>query len=88
MAHDNSYGRGNYDLPVTLRNLGRYVEALKPSKLIDHKVFLDDGVHMLVADADRVSIMAEDLKSLLRHGLVRIQSNESGTLGFYFKGKR
>jgi len=82
---DNSYGRGYFPLPHELASLGRFADALKPSNLVSHKVFPDEGAHMLTAKLSRVSVMAADMKSLLlRYGLLRIQSNEPGTLAFYF----
>lgn len=85
---DNSFGRGHFSLPPKLAGLGRYVENLKPSKLVDHKFFPEDDIHMLVAEADmRLSVMRADMLSLLKHGLVRVQVNDPGTISFYFKGK-
>lgn len=84
---DNSWGRGNYELPAKLSGLGRFVANLAPMKLVDHKFFPDDGVHLLTAKVNtQLSVMAEDMKSLLRLGLVRVQCNDPGTLGFYFGG--
>lgn len=84
---DNSFGMGYYPLPPELSSLGRFVEALRPNALVDHKVFVNEGVHMLVAKvSNRFSIMAADMKTLLRLGLTRIQSNDPGTVAFYFEG--
>lgn len=83
---DNSYGRGYYPLPAKLSGLGRFVENLSPKRLLDHHVFVEDGIHMLTAKTDvRLSIMRRDLESLLDQGLVRIQVNEPGTIDFYFE---
>jgi len=83
---DNSFGLGFYPLPARLSGLGRFVENLKPTKLLDYKVWPRDGSWMLVAKADtRLSIMGEDMKSLIRLGLVRVQCNDLGTLSFYFQ---
>lgn len=82
---DNSYGAGYYPLPPKLSYLGVYADSLRPMNLVDHKVFPDEGIHMLTTRCGhRLSIMAQDMKTLLRLGLVRIQSNEPGTISFYF----
>jgi hypothetical protein len=86
-AADNSWGRGYYPLPPKLSSLGRFAASLAPGKLVDHKFFPDDGVHLLTAKVGHgLSVMADDMKSLLRLGLSRIQCNDPGTLGFYFEG--
>lgn len=83
---DNSWGSGYFPLPDRLKNLGRFVENLDTKRLVAHHAFPRDGVHMLTAKADtRLSIMRRDLESLLNAGLVRIQSNEPGTIDFYFE---
>jgi hypothetical protein len=83
---DNSWGLGYFPLPPKLSGLGRFVENLKPTLLVSHNVFPREGIHMLTAHVNaRLSVMGEDLKNLLRHGLVRIQCNEPGTLAFYFQ---
>lgn len=83
-GEDNSWGRGYFPLPHELSSLGRFADALKPSNLVSHKVFPDEGAHMLTTKLNKVSVMAADMKNLLRLGLLRIQSNEPGTLAFYF----
>lgn len=84
---DNSWGLGYYPLPPQLSHLGRFADNLAPTKLVGHKFFVNDGVHMLTAKVNtRLSVMAEDMKTLLRLGLLRIQCNELGTLDFYFGG--
>jgi len=89
MSDDNSFGRGHHPLPARLAGLGRYCDALRPKNLLSHKVFVDDGVHMLTIEAGHgFSVMREDMKSLLRAGLVRMQSNEPGEISFYFEEKR
>jgi hypothetical protein len=85
-GEDNSWGRGYYPLPPGLAALGRFTDALKPSNLVEHKVFVDEGTHMLTAKLSKVSVMAADLKTLLRLGLLRIQSNGPGMVSFYFGG--
>lgn len=88
LDEDNSFGQGHYPLPASLSRLGRFVANLQPTKLVNHRVWPQNGIHMLTAQVDtQLSIMAEDMKSLLSLGLVRIQCNEPGTLGFYFKQK-
>jgi len=83
---DNSFGMGNYPLPARLSGLGRFVENLRPTKLVEQKVFPNEGIWMLTAKVDtHLSIMAEDMKSLLRLGLMRVQCNNVGTLSFYFQ---
>ena len=83
---DNSFGRGYYEPPNRLLGLGRFVENLRPKNLVNIRVFPDEGIWMLTAEADgRLSIMRRDLESLLSQGLIRIQSNEAGTLDFYFQ---
>jgi len=87
---DNTFGRrGFYPLPAKLSSLGRFVENLAPFRLIGHKVFVDERrptIHMLTARVDgRFSIMRKDMESLLKHGLVRMQSNDPGTIAFYFE---
>jgi hypothetical protein len=83
---DNSFGRGYYPLPPQLAGLGRFVSSLRPNNLIDHKVWPDEGTHMLTARVDpKLSVMAADMKSLLKLGLVRVQCNDPGTLSFYFQ---
>jgi hypothetical protein len=85
-AQDNTFGRGNVPLPPELSNLGRFVESLRPSSLVNHKAFPDDGEHMLTARVDpRLSITVQDMKNLIKQGLVRVQCNEPGTLSFYFQ---
>ena len=85
-GQDNTFGRGYVPLPPELSGLGRFVENLRPNNLVDHKVFPDDGVHMLTAKVNtRLSIMVLDMKSLIKRGLVRVQCNEIGTLSFYFQ---
>jgi hypothetical protein len=85
-AEDNTYGRGYYPLPAKFARLGDFVGNLRPLKLVAHRVFVDDKIHLLRAKVDvRLSIMALDMKSLLKLGLVRIQCNEPGTLDFYFQ---
>ena len=92
MAQDNSWGRGYYPLPAHLSGLGRFMDGLKPRKLIDHKVWPEDptaggDIHMLtVVDRD-VSIMVRDIQSLIELGLIRIQSNNPGEVSFYFVDK-
>jgi hypothetical protein len=96
---DNTFGRGGYyPLPAKLAGLGTYVINLAPKRLVSHKVFLervpwgggrrgDRPIHMLTARVDHhFSIMVEDMKSLIKHGLIRMQSNEPGTMAFYFEG--
>lgn len=83
---DNSFGLGYYPLPAKLAGLGRFVENLRPARLVDHKVYPKEGIHLLVAKVDtRLSIMVEDMKVLIRMGLMRMQTNEIGTLTFYFQ---
>lgn len=86
-AEDNSYGGGNYPLPAKLSHLGRFVANLAPGKIIDHKYFVNEQQHMLTAKVNgNLSVMAADMKTLLRLGLTRIQCNAPGTLAFYFEG--
>lgn len=85
VVQDNSYGAGYYPLPPKLAGLGRFAECLKPANLVDHKVFPEEGIHMLTAKVNtRFSIMVEDMKVLIRLGFLRMQSNEAGTVAFYF----
>lgn len=88
MKHaDNSYGRGYFPLPARLSGLGRFSDALKPTR-VRHTVFPDEGIHMLTIQAGPgFSIMSRDLESLLRLGLMRMQSNEPGEISFYFQDK-
>jgi hypothetical protein len=84
---DNSYGAGYYPLPTKLRNLSRFSDAFHKANVIEHKVFPDEGVHMITVDTMGrfgFSIMRLDMESLLRLGLVRMQSNRPGTMAFYF----
>jgi len=84
-VQDNSYGAGYYPLPPKLAGLGRFAECLKPANLVDHKVFPEEGIHMLTTKVNaRFSVMGEDMKTLIRLGFVRMQSNEAGTVAFYF----
>ena len=39
---DNSYGRGYYPLPASLAGAGRFMDGLRPTRIIDHKVWPDD----------------------------------------------
>jgi hypothetical protein len=88
-SSDNSFGRGTYPLPDSLKDLGRFVHNLRPDKLIAHKVFPEENTHMLVAQVNhQLSIMRRDMESLLAQGLVRIQSNAPGELSFYFEVKK
>jgi hypothetical protein len=89
---DNSWGRGYHPLPARLSGLGRFMDGLAPTKLLDHKVWPDDpteggDIHMLTVEATDVSIGFRDLESLIENGLIRIQSNEPGAVSFYFVGK-
>lgn len=85
MSADNSWGRGYYPLPPHLAGLGRFADCLRPTNLIDHKVYPDDRVDLLTVKADHgFSIMGLDLDELRKLGLVRIQCNEPGTIGLYF----
>ena len=85
-SQDNTFGRGHVPLPAKLSYLGNFCDNLRPTKLVGHKVFLDENVHMLRAKVDtRFSIMARDMETLLRLKLLRIQCNEPGTLDFYFQ---
>lgn len=87
-AEDNTWGRGNVPLPTKLSGLGRYVAALAPGKILSHKAFPDDFVHMLTVKVSHsLSMMVEDNKTLIRLGLLRIQCNDPGTLSFYFQGE-
>lgn len=75
------------------------MESLAPKRLVSHKVYVGDPeaptvqepytkrtVHMLTTHARHgFSVMVDDLKSLIRLGLVRMQSNEPGTIAFYFE---
>jgi hypothetical protein len=86
-AADNSYGSGDYPLPPKLSHLGRFVSNLAPTKILEHKYFVQDQIHMLTAKVNNnLSVMGDDMKSLLRLGLTRIQSNAPGTVSFYFEG--
>lgn len=89
---DNSWGRGYYPLPAHLSGLGRFMDGLSPQNLLDHKVWPDDraaggDIHMLTVEDRDVSIFSRDLESLLKNGLIRIQSNEPGQVSFYFVDK-
>jgi len=84
---DNSWGGGFYALPPELSHLGRYVANLAPAKLVKHEFLRTDGTFILTTKANaNLSVFALDLKTLLAHGLERIQCNEPHTLGFYFGG--
>jgi hypothetical protein len=84
---DNTFGMGHVPLPPSLSHLGRYVANLAPAKLVSHKVFVKEKIHMLTCKVNtQLSCMALDLKTLLKLGLTRIQCNELGTLSFYFEG--
>lgn len=87
---DNSYGAGSFPMPKKLLHVGNFVENLKPSRLVSHKVFMGRrGVpetHMLTTMLDsHFSIMRLDMESLLKLGLERIQSNDPGEISFYFR---
>lgn len=89
---DNSWGRGYYPLPAQLSGLGRFMDGLAPTRLLDHKVWPDDpteggDIHMLTVEDTNVSIGVLDIESLIENGLIRIQSNEPGAVSFYFVGK-
>jgi hypothetical protein len=88
---DNSWGRGYYPLPPHLAGLGRFMDGLRPTSLLDHKVWPDDpaggDIHMLTVGDRNMSVFARDLVSLLQLGLVRIQSNDPGEVSFYFLDK-
>jgi len=93
---DNTYGRGYVAPPSTLRSLGRFSDALRPTNWISHKVQLASGrhsptTHLVTIPAGdfkhAFSFMANDLEWLLRFGLVRIQSNDPGQVTFYFADK-
>lgn len=86
-AEDNSWGKGNYPLPPQLSHLGNFASALAPTKLLRHNYFVQDQTHMLTVKVnDQLSVMGNDMRTLLRLGLTRIQSNSPGTLAFYFEG--
>jgi hypothetical protein len=88
---DNSYGLGHYPLPRRLAGLGRFMDGLRPANLIDHKVFPGTGggdkmnVHMLTVSERAMSLFVRDIESLIKLGLIRIQSNEPGQISFYFQ---
>jgi hypothetical protein len=86
---DNTFGRGYYPLPNKLKGLGRFMENLAPRHLVEHKAFVDarrPTIHMLTAKVDRhFSVLLKDMESLIAHGFVRMQSNEPGTVSFYFQ---
>jgi hypothetical protein len=89
---DNSWGRGYYPLPARLAGLGRFMDSLAPTKLLDHKVWPDDpteggDIHMLTVKDRGVNIFVRDIESLIKNGLIRIQSNEPGQVSFYFVDK-
>lgn len=87
LKEDNSWGLGHYPIPKSLLSLGRFCDALRPANIEDHKVFPNDGVHMLTVKAGpKLSIMAADMRQLLKLGLSRIQSNDMGKVSFYFEG--
>jgi len=83
-GEDNSFGNGYFEPPVKLRSLGRFSDSLRPSRVLSYKYFLDDKSWMITTKVTRVSVMVQDLKTLIRLGLLRIQCNEPGTLSFYF----
>ena len=81
---DNSFGRGYHEVPPNLRNIQRFVTS-STKLLANHKVFPDQGVHMFTVKADhQFGILKKDLESLLRLGLIRIQSNDPGEISLYF----
>ena len=85
---DNSWGAGYYPLPLKLRSLNRFSDAFSKRNVLDHRAFPEDGVHMITTKVGHgFSIMRADMEPLLRLGLVRMQSNESGTMAFYFYEK-
>lgn len=82
---DNSWGAGYYPLPPKLHHLGQFADMFR--KPLEHKVFpsAQGNTHMLTVPANtRFSIFGEDLKTLLRLGLQRIQANDPGKISFYF----
>jgi hypothetical protein len=83
---DNSFGLGYYPMPPALAGLGRFMDNLKPQRLVSHQVFPREGIHLLTVKVDhQFSIMLEDMKSLIKHGFTRMQCNEPGTMGLYFQ---
>lgn len=85
---DNSFGRGYFEPPAKIRNLGRFADNLAPNRVLDVKVFPREGIWMVTTRSDvRFSILPRDLESLMRLGLVRVQVNEPGTISLYFQDK-
>lgn len=87
-SEDNSYGAGYFPLPNKLLYVGNFVENLRPNARVEHKVFPARGrvpeEHMLTARVRGLSVTRKDMETLLMLGLSRIQSNEPGTVSFYF----
>ncbi len=84
---DNTWGRGYVPLPKKLHHLPRFGDIFR--RVLDHKVWPDDGMHMIVVPSTtKLSLFADDLTSLIRVlGLVRIQVNDPGQMSFYFMEK-
>ena len=43
------------------------------------------NVHMLTVSERAMSLFVRDIESLIKLGLIRIQSNEPGQISFYFQ---
>ena len=85
-GQDNSWGAGYFPLPPKLHHLAQFSDIFR--NVLDHKVWPYEGSHMLTVPAStKLSIMVDDMKSLIGLGLTRIQVNDPGEISFYFSEK-